>query len=293
MVSVVTVADHPTLLAAADPTRIGLTFTHVGIGVVESTEPVWVSTDSGIEVGDGVKIAEIESRIELTSATGAALAWYGIVGAAVTVPVAVITQIAAVHYITRANLKTRLDIDSGDTGSDGILDSIIAGVHGQIDDICGRSFLVNPTTEARYFDAEFDDYLEVDDLTSVLEIATDDQRNRAYSTVWTTNDYEMAPHNAAATNRPFTTARLKPGGVNTFPVGRRTVKITGYWGWPATPAQIIEACYLQCERLYQRRNSPMGVAGPNEFGQLTALAPLDPDVIMLLRPYMRLSMRAV
>ena len=27
MVSVVTVADHPTLLAAADPTRIGLTFT--------------------------------------------------------------------------------------------------------------------------------------------------------------------------------------------------------------------------------------------------------------------------
>ena len=109
--------------------------------------------------------------------------------------------------------------------------------------------------------------------------------------MWTTNDYEMAPHNAAATNRPFTTARLKPGGVNTFPVGRRTVKITGYWGWPATPAQIIEACYLQCERLYQRRNSPMGVAGPNEFGQLTALAPLDPDVIMLLRPYMRLSMR--
>ena len=36
------------------------------------------------------------------------------------------------------------------------------------------------------------------------------------------------------------------------------MKITGYWGWPATPAQIIEACYLQCERLYQRRNSPMG-----------------------------------
>jgi hypothetical protein len=26
---------------------------------------------------------------------------------------------------------------------------------------------------------------------------------------------------------------------------------------------------------------------------LTALAPVDPDVIMLLRPYMRLSMRAV
>ena len=104
----------------------------MGIGVVESTEPVWVSTDSGIEVGDGVKIAEIESRIELTSATGAALAWYGIVGAAVTVPVAVITQIAAVHYITRANLKTRLDIDSGDTGGDGILDSIIAGVHGRL-----------------------------------------------------------------------------------------------------------------------------------------------------------------
>jgi len=246
-----------------------------------------------METGDGFEIAELEGRVELTSATGAASAWYGIIQPAGTVSIAVITQIAAVHYITLADLKIRLDIESSDTGSDGILDSIIAGVHGQIDDICGRSFLVNATTEVRYFDAEFGDYLEIDDLASVLEIATDDQHDRAYSVVWTTNDYEMEPRNAAAINRPFTSAWLKPGGANMFPTGRRTVKITGYWGWPATPAQIVEACYLQCERLYQRRNSPMGVAGPNEFGQLTALAPLDPDVIMLLRPYMRLSMRAV
>ena len=70
------------------------------------------------------------------------------------------------------------------------------------------------------------------------------------------------------------------------------MKITGYWGWPATPAQIIEACYLQCERPTNAVILRWG-GGPNEFGQLTALAPLDPDVIMLLRPYMRLSMRAV
>lgn len=290
-ISVVSVGNTPTLLAAADPTRIGLTLTHVD--VVESTESVWVSTDSGMQVGDGFEIAEIESRVELTSATGAASAWYGIIQPAGTVSVAVITQIAAVHYITRANLKIRLDIASSDTGSDSILDSIIAGVHGQIDDICGRSFLVNATTEVRHFDAEFGDYLETDDLASVTAMATDDQHDRTYGTAWTTNDYEPEPRNAAALNRPFTSVWLKPTGANVFPTGRRTVQITGYWGWPATPAPVVEACYLQCERLYQRRNSPMGVAGPNEFGQLTALAPFDPDVIMLLRPYVRMSMRAV
>lgn len=292
-ISVVSVGTSVTLLAAADPTRIELTFTHVDAG--QDMVPVWVSTDDHMGLGDGVELAEIESRYELTSETGAASAWYGISNAIgfSEVSVAVITQIAAVHYITRANLKIRLDIASSDTGSDSILDSIIAGVHGQIDDICGRSFLVNATTEIRYFDAEFGDYLETDDLSSVTAMATDDQHDRTYGTAWTTNDYELEPRNAAALNRPFTSVWLKPAGANTFPTGRRTVQITGYWGWPATPAQIIEACYLQCERLYQRRNSPMGVAGPNEFGQLTALAPMDPDVIMLLRPYMRMGMRAV
>lgn len=292
-ISGVIVAETPTLLVAAAPTRSGLTLAHVDDRHDEAILSVWVSTDPALEIGDGYELAGIGGSVELTGATGAASAWYGIIGQTGTVSVAVITQVAAAHYITRANLKVRLDIESSDTGSDDILDSIIAGVHGQIDDICWRSFLVNEATEVRYFDAEFGDYLETDDLASVLEIATDDQHDRTYSAVWTTNDYEMEPRNAAAINRPFTSAWLKPGGANTFPTGRRTVKITGYWGWPATPAQIIEACYLQCERLYQRRNSPMGVAGPNEFGQLTSLAPVDPDVIMLLRPYMRLSVRAI
>ena len=70
------------------------------------------------------------------------------------------------------------------------------------------------------------------------------------------------------------------------------VQITGVWGWPAVPAPVVDACYLQAERIYQRRNSPMGVAGPNEFGQLTALAPLDPDVRMLLQPYVRMGLGA-
>lgn len=292
-ISVVSVGNSPTLLAAADPTRSGLTLAHVDARLSESIESVWVSTDSGMETGDGFELAEIESRVELTSATGAASAWYGIVVPAGPVSVAVITQIVAVHYITRANLKIRLDIESSDTGSDDILDSIIAGVHGQIDDICWRSFLANEATESRYFDAESGDYLEIDDVTSVTAIATDDRHDRNYSTAWTTGDFDLEPGNAAASSRPFTSVLLHPTGTLVFPTGRRTVKITGYWGWPATPAPVIEACYLQCERLYQRRNSPMGVAGPNEFGQLTALAPLDPDVIMLLRPYMRLSVRAV
>jgi len=196
------------------------------------------------------------------------------------------------YYVTRADLKTRLAIPSADTGSDAMLDSIIAGVCTQINDHCGRVFWT-VSAMTRHYDAEFSDMLNVDDLTTITALATDSNGRRTYDETWSASDYELFPYNAAQLSWPYSMILVRPDGARLFPVGRRTVSVTGNWGWPAVPAPVIEAAFLQCERLYQRRNSPMGVAGPNEFGQLTALAPMDPDVIMLLRPYMRLSMRAV
>ena len=190
------------------------------------------------------------------------------------------------YYVTRADLKTRLDIPSADTGSDAMLDAMIEAVSNQINHFCGRVFWT-ASAEVRYFDAQFEDYVEIDDLVSLSALATDLNQDRAYSIAWASTDYELSPVNAAAASRPYTLIWMHPTGRYAFPAGRKTVKITGTWGWPAVPKMIAEATFLQCARLYQRRNSPMGVAGPNEFGQLTPLAPIDPDVKTLLWPFVR------
>lgn len=189
-------------------------------------------------------------------------------------------------YITIDGLKNRLGIVGNDV--DNILGEIVSAVSAQIDEHCGRRFWVTPST-TKYYTPDAPDWLPIDDLISVTSLASDNG-NRTY-TVWGVTDYELEPINAQ--DEPYTTVYVSPAGRYVFPMWRRGVQITGVWGWPAVPAPVVDACYLLAERIYQRRNSPMGVAGPNEFGQMTALAPLDPDVRMLLHPYVRMGVRGI
>jgi hypothetical protein len=62
------------------------------------------------------------------------------------------------------------------------------------------------------------------------------------------------------------------------------VQITARWGWPATPANIIEATYMQAARLWSRRNSPEGVIGSSEFGGVR-VAGTDRDYEKLISRY--------
>ena len=61
------------------------------------------------------------------------------------------------------------------------------------------------------------------------------------------------------------TARLEAGRGEYVPGWSAHGENYGILGLPATPAQIIEACYLQCERPHQRRNL-MGWLGRTSSG---------------------------
>lgn len=194
-------------------------------------------------------------------------------------------------YITLAQAKTAAGII--DSGSDTELELVIEAASRQIDDHCGRFFYQSAASTAFY---TAQDYLvqPIDDFATVTSIATDGDANGTYTTSWVLNtDCALAPFNAATTGRPFTEVIALTEGANTFPVEIvKGVRIVGTRGWPSVPVTIQQATIMTVSRMFNRRNTPFGIASAPEIGQMRLLSRLDPDAEQLLRPY-RIAAQAV
>ncbi len=188
-------------------------------------------------------------------------------------------------YATLAELKVRVGIT--DTGDDAVLEAVIEAASRAIDGETGRVFYA--ATATRYFTAEDSELLFVDDLLSVTTLKADEDGDRTYETAWAVTDYDLEPYNST----PYTRIQIAPKGTRTFPTGRRGVEIAGSWGYAATaPDAINEACLLMAARLFKRKGAPFGVLMNPDLG--TARIPqIDPDVKLLLKPFVRLSIGAV
>lgn len=191
-------------------------------------------------------------------------------------------------YLTLAEIKAYIwpTGATADTSDDDALTALITGVSRQIEGFCGRSFTTSDTNEARYFTAEDPEYLFLDDIISVSALNTDMDGDRTYEDTWGSTDYDLLPENAG-TDTPYTYIQVAPLGVYSFPLQRKGVKITGKWGWPSVPAPIVEACKIQCGRVWNRRGAPFGVITNPVSGEMRLLRELDPDVQMLISPYKR------
>lgn len=195
-------------------------------------------------------------------------------------------------YCTLAQMRHAdvLNISASDTTSDANIELIVEAASRHIDDKTGRHFY--SASETRYYTAADYRLLFIDDLVSVSAMVTDDGGDGTYENTWTTSDYRLLPtNNSLVGGWPYTMIEVKPFGSFIFPQGIRDgVKITGTFGWSATPKPITDACILLSARLYRRWKATFGVAGATSVGQVYMSIPkLDPDVEMLIKPYMRLS----
>ena len=194
-------------------------------------------------------------------------------------------------YLTVAEFKGRLDSVSttwNDTESTA-LERILESVSRNIDRFCGRHFYKTATATSRYFTAEDGAYLCVDDLVSIdtSGLTTDEDGDRTYETTWATTDYDLWPFNAAAMNEPYTELRVAPQGANSFPTVAKGVKVTGCWGWPAVPAEVTEATFLEAARQWQHAHSPSGVIASTELGSWIVEPGLHPKTVAILRHLLR------
>lgn len=188
-------------------------------------------------------------------------------------------------YCTLAEIKASLNIT--DSVDDTALESAVTAASRMIDDYTERFFYVNGSVGSpvtRYYTA-LDPYtINIDDITTVSEVATDDNFDRTFGTVWSTTDYMVEPINNPIKSWPYN--RVLAIGSYIFPYQLpQSVRVKGVWGFSAIPAEVNMAALIQSSRLFGRRQSPFGIAGSPDLGTVRLYSRLDADVEVLLRPY--------
>ncbi len=121
--------------------------------------------------------------------------------------------------------------------------------------------------------------------TEDLIVAVDNTGGRVYGTSWTNGShFELSPENQDTDSAHAFTRLDTLGGY--LPVGRNTLRITGYHGWSSVPDAVREATVIKATALFKRGDSPFGIAGSGDFGAIRISRYEDPDVIKLLDPFM-------
>lgn len=190
-------------------------------------------------------------------------------------------------YTTLALLKTSLAIT--DSTKDTTLEAAISSASRAIDGFTGRFFYADGTVSVpvvRYFTPKSETLVFTDDFTSLTEVAIDNALARTWSTVWATSDYMVEPINNPRQGKPYD--RIIAVGRYIFPTAYpQSVRMTGIWGFTTVPDVVAQACLIQASRIYNRALSPFGIAGSPDLGVVRLSARLDPDVQVLLAPYVR------
>lgn len=190
-------------------------------------------------------------------------------------------------YATLAEVKAALRIPSADTVDDTLLEYAIEAASRAIDTYTGRHFY-SAGTAARIFVADSNYYMVIDDASAITEVATADDLDANFNTVWDAADYQKEPLNnvmSGMTGWPTTAIRAVDDKV--FPVNGQEalVRITGTWGWSAVPFAVKKACIIQSAYFFKRDESPLGVLSSPDLGFIRVGTKVDPAVAILIDPY--------
>lgn len=190
----------------------------------------------------------------------------------------------APDYATPAQLKSWIRV--ADNADDVEVATVITAASRAIDAVCGRQFGQVGVAEARTYPAVYSRHargwlVEIDDLqtTTSFSMTID-------GTSYT--DYTLGPVNALVRGRVYTQLALSEPSWGYSAACETNVVVTALWGWSAVPTTVLQALKVQGHRLLARRDSPFGVAGsPDQGSELRLLSRVDPDVELMLKPYVR------
>lgn len=142
-------------------------------------------------------------------------------------------------YATLAEIRTALEIESGDTSNDSFFLAILETASREIDRFCNRHFFVKKATKT--FNPPGGGNLLIPDLLAVDSVAFDTDQDGDYSDeTWTEGtQYSLWPLN----HFPKTELAKIPWASAVFPANERSIQITGNWGFgdgeSANPTKAI------------------------------------------------------
>ena len=135
-------------------------------------------------------------------------------------------------------LKSAAVLDIAGSEDDERLLMMLESVSRQVDFYCNRHFFAQRA--AMVFDGDGSTALRIPDLVSLDPdgLATDDDGDRIFESVWDESDYLLNPANADPAgghdlSSPYTgiVVDTEAGSKSVFPVGTRRVRVAGEWGY--------------------------------------------------------------
>lgn len=193
-------------------------------------------------------------------------------------------------YMSLSDLKDTLSI-SGESFIDADLDRALEAASRVLDEACQDRFFQGTADTTRYFDAAGPDRVKIrPSAGSITEVKIDDAGDGSFPTELTAgSDYLAWPYNNGEDAKPWWELHIHPNSSACFPSYPRSVRVTGRFGWAAAPAEIVQATGLLTAKLLKRsREAPFGIAVfGTDGGMAMRIARNDPDVMMLISPYMR------
>lgn len=191
-------------------------------------------------------------------------------------------------YATLAQVKSALRVT--DNIDDSLLEMAIESASRAIDQYTNRNFY-NAGTAVRYYAPSNSLNVLIDDLISIVKLESMNDDEQVYDTTWASDDYQLEPLNGITDGfeQPYTNIRAIGDYVYQTLEGEATVKVTGVWGWAATPIQVTQATVIQSSRIFKRLDSPLGIIS-GELGSMRVGSRLDPDVAQLVDSLRKIRM---
>ena len=202
-------------------------------------------------------------------------------------------------YATRNQVKAALRIGTADTLDDDLIDNCVGAASRLIDGYCNRRFWQTGTAEARVFQAEDSFYCSIDDIAgTALTLKTSTQADGTFDLTWSRSDYQLEPLNGNLDGLTWSYDKIRAVGDYLFPTvnanygEQALVQVTAIFGWPSVPEPVTQATIIQASRIFKRYDSPLGVVGFGDLGQIRVSRYLDPDMAQLVEPYRRMRIFA-
>ena len=202
-------------------------------------------------------------------------------------------------YATRNQVKAALRIGTADTIDDDLIDNCVGAASRLIDGYCNRRFWQSGTAEARVFQAEDSFYCSIDDIAgTAITLKTSSFADGNFDVTWSASDYQLEPLNGNLDGLTWSYDKIRAVGDYLFPTvnanygDQALVQVTAVFGWPAVPEPVTQATIIQASRIFKRYDSPLGVVGFGDLGQIRVSRYLDPDMAQLVEPYRRMRIFA-
>jgi hypothetical protein len=194
-------------------------------------------------------------------------------------------------YATLAELKAALRLT--DSIDDSLLELAIESASREIDGYCERVFF--STSATRIYAPQNIYLVETDDIVSVTSVKTSTD-GLTFDTTLASTDYQLEPLNglAGGISTPFN--QIRAIGDYLWPAYtpqtifhlEASVQVVGVFGFSAIPTAIRQATVILAMRIFKRLDSPLGIAGFGDMGQMR-VGRFDPDVEALVAPFRKVS----